>query len=107
MFMVGDILWFERLVEKMPPKFSGCSRLPSGTLRWHKDGVIHRSPDLVTGEELPAIVWHDGDIAFYVDGMPHRVNGPAFIFNNVDCEWWFTGEFFGYGLERPENFPKP
>jgi len=32
--------------------------------------------------DKPALIWSDGDEAYYKNGKLHRENGPAVVFNN-------------------------
>lgn len=42
-------------------------------------------------EDGPAINYNDHQV-WYVDGLKHRVNGPAFINDVNDAEWFFEGK---------------
>lgn len=51
-----------------------------GELRWYKDGMLHR-------ENGPAVVYQNGDGDWYCNGRPHRTDGPSFS-NPIG---WFIG----------------
>ena len=53
----------------------------------NSDGKCHRDND------LPSVIWSDGEQWWYRDGKRHRDNGPAIIRSNGDKEWWVNGEF--------------
>ena len=79
-----------------------------GTLRWHKDNLLHRDND------KPALIWPGGPIAWYKNGLRHRdddkpaligeegslywfkndllhrVCGPAMIHSKSKIEWWIN-----------------
>ena len=41
-----------------------------GSLEWYHNGLQHR-------EDGPAAVWSDGTRLWYLNGRPHRINGPT------------------------------
>ena len=51
-----------------------------------EDGVLHR-------EGLPAAEYANGIKAWYVDGILHRIDGPAitYDYDGID-EWWVNGK---------------
>lgn len=55
-----------------------------GTERWLLDGVLHR----VDG---PAAVWPDGRQEWRVNGLLHRVDGPAITFSDGAETWYRRG----------------
>jgi len=60
----------------------------NGDLVWCKDGELHRELD------LPAVIVRDGTLAWFLDGMRHRVDGPAIILvykNKVSNFWFYKG----------------
>lgn len=61
----------------------GCTRYRDGTLAWYLDGLLHR-------EDGPAIVWLNGIGQWYRDGFRHREDGPAVIWANGTEEWFFN-----------------
>jgi len=54
-----------------------------GDEEWWLHGRLHRPPD-ASGEHLPAITRVDGSRSWFVDGVPHREDGPAEIFREED-----------------------
>lgn len=66
--------------------------LPTGTVsitedgdrQWRLDGVLHR----VDG---PAVETAGGDKEWWVEGVRHRVDGPAVVRSNGDREWFLDG----------------
>lgn len=54
---------------------------PNGTIRWYKNGHIHR-------EDGPAIIYSDGQQEWYLNGKLHRTDGPAIIYTD-GVERWF------------------
>ncbi len=35
--------------------------------------------------------WEDGNISYFLNGVPHRLNGPAVIHNNGATYWFKDG----------------
>jgi hypothetical protein len=40
----------------------------------------------------PAIIWHNGDLDWYLNGRRHREDGPARIWSDGTQEWWIEGQ---------------
>ena len=58
----------------------------------------HRSDD------LPACVWEDGKLAWFVNGKHHRdFNRPAVIHADGSMEWWVNNEMTGDQDAPPPN----
>ena len=51
-----------------------------GTCRYRLNGLLHR-------QWGPAITWHTGELEYWQDGQPHRLDGPAVI--HRDYLGWF------------------
>ena len=61
-------------------------------------GVYHRIDD------LPANVWEDGKLAWFVNGKPHRdFNRPAVIHADGKMEWWVNGTMTGDQDDPPPD----
>jgi hypothetical protein len=58
--------------------------LPNGRVEWRMDGVIHR----VDG---PAVELDTGYRAWYQNGVPHRLDGPAIENADGSREWLIDG----------------
>lgn len=57
-----------------------------GTIRWYKNGLLHRDND------LPAVIWSDGTQEWFIHGKRHRDNNlPALVKNENHMEWWLNG----------------
>jgi len=55
---------------------------------WLKNELRHRDND------LPAIIYRDGDMSWHVNGKLHRDNDkPAVIYNNGTRIWYINGIF--------------
>ena len=68
-----------------------------GTVYWRDgDGQLHR-------ENGPAIVWLNGDKAWFKHGKRHRENGPAVENANGARYWWFEGERHRVGGPATED----
>lgn len=52
---------------------------------YHNDeGLLHR-------EDGPAVIWNDGEKEWYINGERHREDGPAIIYANGIKEWYLDG----------------
>ena len=58
----------------------------TGTIRYFKDGLLHR-------EDGPAVEWPNGDKEWFFEGKRHNENGPAVIAFNGDKFWFIHGKF--------------
>ena len=65
----------------------------NGTKQWKKMNVsnFHREDD------LPAVIYPNGDVEYWVRGLRHRKDGPAVIYGNKQY-WFVEGKF-----EKEEN----
>ena len=59
-----------------------------GTKIWkNSEGQWHRDND------LPAIIWNNGDCYWHQNGILHRDNDlPAAIWADGCCDWWIDGK---------------
>lgn len=51
---------------------------------WYLNGVCHR-------EDGPAFEYANGTKSWYLNGVPHREAGPAIEHPNGTKEWWLNG----------------
>ena len=42
-------------------------------------------------EEGPAVIWHNGDCDWYYNGQLHRVGGPAVVWGSCAHSWYHNG----------------
>lgn len=62
----------------------------NGDQFWYQNGELHRKD--ITGEDLPAYIGVNGDQEWYQNGDLHRENDqPALIWANGDHEWYQNG----------------
>jgi len=59
-----------------------------GNMEWWLNGLRHR-------EDGPALLWHDGHKEWWLNGVLHRIDGPAII-NYCGDKFWF---YYGYRIE--------
>lgn len=55
-----------------------------GTIRWYKDGELHR-------EDGPSYIDENGTKVWWLNGERHRLDGAAVEFGNGCKEWWIDG----------------
>ena len=56
-----------------------------GTKRWYLNGIPHR-------EDGPAVEFLDGDQSWFFEGKLHREDGPAIISSHGYKEWFNNGK---------------
>lgn len=59
----------------------------NGTVRWYKNGHIHR-------EDGPASISNDGTKGWLIEGKLHRLDGPALEWSTGEIEWWIQGKHY-------------
>ena len=59
--------------------------LENGSKSWRVNGLLHRL-------DGPAMEWLDGTKSWWVNGQRHRLNGPAIEFADGSKQWWINGE---------------
>lgn len=57
----------------------------TGYTEWFLNGVHHR-------EDGPAMVFEDGDVEYWQNGELHRTDGPAIDYNGFK-EWYVRGRY--------------
>ena len=56
-----------------------------GTTRWFVNGLRHR-------EDGPAVIYEGGGKQWYINGELHREDGPAVVHADGRKEWYINGE---------------
>ena len=86
----------------IPKNFSGVCKTPDETYRWMIDGLLHR----VSG---PAVTWHDGIQEYWEKGRRHRLDGPAYVYPTGQKEYWIEGRELTYSewLRHPKSVCVP
>ena len=57
-----------------------------GTRRYYNGaGQLHRL-------EGPAVIWPNGNCEWYQNGLRHRIDGPAIEWPDGSVEWWLNGK---------------
>lgn len=56
------------------------------TFYYNNNDEIHR----IHG---PAVIWNDGSMYWFRDGLLHREDGPAYISADGRKEWWLNDKF--------------
>ncbi len=75
----------------LPSDFTGIYETYDGDefwrQEWYKDGLLHR-------EDGPAVIYNNGCIAYYQGGILHRTDGPAVIdlSGSQNKVWALNGE---------------
>ena len=70
---------------QIPNGFTGIAEFANGSKKWYLDGEPHR----VDG---PAYEGADGSKEWWLNGKLHRVDGPAIEFADGRKEWWLNGK---------------
>ncbi len=66
--------------------------LPNGTKEWWLNGLLHRT-------DGPAYEGVNGHKEWWIDGKQHRTDGPAVEGANGSKVWYFNGKWLGYENE--------
>jgi len=66
------------------PEQPKCEESPNGSKRWYLNGLRHR----VDG---PAVVYLDGFKSWWLCGQPHRADGPAIEWIDGSKSWYLNG----------------
>ena len=69
----------------------------NGTRAWYINGLLHRT-------DGPAFEYANGDRAWWVNGQLHRLDGPAIEYANGDCEWWLNDQLLDEGTVKLMQF---
>jgi len=62
---------------------STCEIDTLGNKWWRLNGVLHR-------EDGPAIIWNNGDTEWFSHGKHHRLDGPAVKYGNWATSWFIN-----------------
>jgi len=68
---------------EVPEGYCGCIKYISGNERWYKNGIPHR-------DNGPAVIFNDGCQYWYKNGKYHREDGPAVIWSNYQA--WYLDD---------------
>jgi len=69
----------------VPTDFTGIAKFPNGDLMWCQDGVVHR-------EDGPAVIYQDGSKCWLQKGFYHRIDGAAIELSDGRKEYHVLGE---------------
>lgn len=69
----------------VPENYTGTVKFADGRKQWYLNGILHR----VDG---PAVDRADGNKYWYLNGKYHREDGPAVEGVNGYKSWWLNGE---------------
>ena len=76
---------FIKKVLYVPDNFTGIVEWSNGLKEWYVNGIQHRL-------DGPAYISAFGTKWWYVDGKLHRIDGPALEFVDGEKRWWIDGE---------------
>jgi hypothetical protein len=62
-----------------------CKTYPNGDKAWYLNGILHRT-------DGPAFEWADGSKAWLLNGKYHRTDGPAVEGADGSKEWYLDDE---------------
>ena len=71
----------------------------SNRVEYLLNGILHRL-------DGPAVEWANGDKSWWVDGKRHRLDGPAIERTDGSKEWWVDGKrhrLDGPAIERTDG----
>lgn len=84
----------------VPYKFTGiCKILQDNTIRYYKDGLFHR-------HDGPAIIWQNGAKSWRVFGKHHREDGAAIQCKNGYEEYCYNDIWYSEIQSDDEWFEK-
>jgi hypothetical protein len=72
-------------VETLPDNFTGIVEDADGKKCWYLNGLLHR----VDG---PAVEYADGTKCWYLNGKRHRTDGPAIEYADGPKYWYLNGK---------------
>ncbi len=78
---------------RLPNDFTGIAKLKNGTTEYYLNGLLHRL-------DGPAIEYSNGAKEWYLNGKRHRVDGPAIELSNGLKKWCINGIY----LEEKEFY---
>ena len=79
-------LWWPVSPELMTSYRDGSHTKDIGSaLFWYKNNFFHRDGD------KPAVIYADGTLEWFINGIRHRVTGPAAVNPNKKHEYWIDG----------------
>jgi len=76
-----------KLNESIPDGFTGLTVSVLDTKTWYKNGIKHRT-------DGPAVIWQDGTKIWFIEGVKHRIDGPAIEFSDGIRHWYLNGEMY-------------
>lgn len=79
--VLKDFTGFFKTLKDVPKDFTGYFRLNDG-IYFYKDGEPHR-------EDGPAVKWDDGEEKWFIHGLRHHVDGPAYI-TKQESAWYIN-----------------
>jgi hypothetical protein len=71
-------------VKKIPYNFTGVAITEDQAIFFYENGLCHR-------ENGPAVIWDSLDQFWYINNKRHRIGGPAFIDHYGTKQWWVDG----------------
>ena len=73
----------------IPEDFTGiCKRLDYNAIFYYKNGLPHR-------EDGPAIIYENGNQDWWLNGLQHRESGPSDEYTNGDKFWFYKDKLYG------------
>lgn len=81
---------------EVPSNFTGCIEWDYGSKEWLVNGILHRL-------DGPARVNSEGVEYWFKDNNLHRVDGPAIQWSEKTYQWYFEGNLHRIGGPAIEN----
>lgn len=84
--MIEEKIIFINFWYNSPKNYTGKAKLCDG-VAWYKNGNLHR-------DDEPAIVYDSGTKYWCINGLNHRLSGPAYITNGYSKFYIHGKEYF-------------
>src|ERR1700691_1776812 len=87
---------------KVPENYTGIVEYNNGDTGYYLNGILHR-------EDGPAFIYPNGNAYYYINGFYHREDGPAVIHPNGNMYYYLNDKNITEEVEewiKDNNIPK-
>jgi len=67
----------------IPENYSGIFECSNGDIGYYLNGILHR-------DDGPAFIYPNGNMYYYLNGERHREDGPAIIWNDGSLAYYIN-----------------